>query len=54
MYKEYLALNDQQWLVRYKSKPNQSIYIWFIVIISYLPTSSPGQDMTQGQFLSGV
>ena len=32
MYKQDLALNNQQWL------------------ISYLPTPSLGQDMTQGQF----
>ena len=27
MYKEDLALNNQQWLIRHKTKPNQIIYI---------------------------
>ena len=27
MYKEDLALNNQQWLICYKSQPNQILYI---------------------------
>ena len=28
MYKEYLALNNLQWLICYKTQPNQIIYIF--------------------------
>ena len=27
MYKQYLALNNLQWLIYYKTQPNQIIYI---------------------------
>ena len=27
MYKKDLALNDLQWLILYKTKPNQTIYL---------------------------
>ena len=41
------------------STKRPDIDIWYVIIIiisrwSYLPTPPPGQDMTQGQFLSGV
>ena len=29
MYKEYLALNNLQWLICNKSKPSQIIYIFY-------------------------
>ena len=32
MYKEDLALNNLQWLICHKTKPNQIIYIWYICI----------------------
>ena len=30
------------------------LHIYIFIYISYLPTPPLGQDMTQGQFLSGV
>ena len=30
------------------------VLAWFGLVLSYLPTPPLGQDMTQGQFLSGV
>ena len=32
MYKEDLALNNQQWLICHKTKLNQTIYIQYICI----------------------
>ena len=31
-----------------------TLHIVFVILLSYLPTPPLGQDMTQGQFLSGV
>ena len=30
MYKEDLALNNLQWLIRHKTQPNQIIYILYV------------------------
>ena len=30
MYKEDLALNNLQWLICHKIKPNQILYIWYM------------------------
>ena len=50
MYKKDLLLKiDNSWNA---IKPNQTKS--YIFNISYLPTPPLGQDMTQGQFLSGV
>ena len=34
MYKEDLALNNLQWLIRHKNQPNEIIYIYNICIKS--------------------
>ena len=35
MYKEDLALNNLQWLIRHKTQPNQILYILYIYISMY-------------------
>ena len=30
MYKEYLALNNQQGLIYHKTQLNQILYIWYV------------------------
>ena len=51
-------LNTQQYKVRINSKVEQSrkrsSALPYTLVLSYLPTPPLGQDMTQGQFLSGV
>ena len=32
MHKEDLSLNNLQWLICHKTKPNEIIYIWYIII----------------------
>ena len=35
MYKKNLALNNIQWLIRHKTKPNQTTFV-IIIIISFI------------------
>ena len=46
---QILILNNPEGVGMSLNKPNQKQYLF-----SYLPTPPLGQDMTQGQFLSGV
>ena len=36
MYKQYLALNNPQWLICHKTKPNKVIgLVWFLYLMAY-------------------
>ena len=39
---------------RYANESELGVWVLIISYTSYLPTPPLGQDMTQGQFLSGV
>ena len=58
MYYSHLDLCDvisiSKFTLKRKSIWHLSVNIYIIYLLSYLPTPPLGQDMTQGQFLSGV
>ena len=41
MYKEYLALNNLQWLICHKTQPNQIIYILIYMYKEYMALNNP-------------
>ena len=45
MYKEDLTLNNLQWLICHKTKPNSNQSVWllitFLVILTMIPQSPP-------------
>ena len=47
-------IKDESWRQIENMKKFQFIFFMYINIYYYLPTPPLGQDMTQGQFLSGV
>ena len=49
------AMNDREkWRERVGDIRASGMTWWWFIYLSYLPTPPLGQDMTQGQFLSGV
>ena len=48
MYKEDLALNNQQWVVCHKTQPNQIPYIYLSNISTTPGQSVPGSDGDEG------
>ena len=49
--KIYLYICNYMYICNYIYETEKSIYIYIYI---YIPTPPLGQDMTQGQFLSGV